>query len=135
MWKVVSGLFTTLSTHTCICLHWLVIKLAKVIKISHCYRLKITFKCCWPRLEKNVDKKHIKDLSMDLYDRIAQTPPPSLCVLMGHSNYFSFFGLTYIYFGDTELQFRGLNKCLQNYIPSQVLPISCLAYMSLVVKK
>ena len=41
-----SGLFTTLSTHTCVCLHLLAIKLAKVFKISHHNRPIITLKCC-----------------------------------------------------------------------------------------
>ena len=60
----------TLSTHTCVCLHWLVIKLAKVIKISHHTRPNIARKCCWFRR-----KTHKKlDLSIELYDRITRNP-------------------------------------------------------------
>ena len=51
-----SGLFTTLSTHTCTCLHWFAVKLAKVFKISHRNRPKITKKCCWFSQVKNVVK-------------------------------------------------------------------------------
>ena len=51
-----SFLFITLSTHTCVCLHWLILKLAKVIKISHLNRPKITLKCCWHRVKKNRHK-------------------------------------------------------------------------------
>ena len=54
-----SDLFTTLSKCKCVSLHWIVLKLAKVIKISNCNRTRSTLKCCWPMLEKNVDKKHI----------------------------------------------------------------------------
>ena len=58
--RVERGLFTTLSTHTCVCLHWLVLKLVKVINTSYCNRPKITLKCCWHRMEKNL-QKHIKN--------------------------------------------------------------------------
>ena len=58
MWKWVFSLFTTLSTHMCVCLYWLVLELTKVIKISHCNRPKITLKRCLPRLEKNAEKKN-----------------------------------------------------------------------------
>ena len=32
------------------------IKIRKIIKISHCNRPKITLKCCWHRMEKNLQK-------------------------------------------------------------------------------
>ena len=35
-------------------------KISKSNQISCCKRSTITQKCCWPRLEKKVDKKYIK---------------------------------------------------------------------------
>ena len=46
----------------------LALKLAKVIKISHCETPTITQKCCWPSLLKHLDKNTKKlDLSVYLY--------------------------------------------------------------------
>ena len=42
--------------HMCVCLHWLAIKLAEVIRICDCERPTVTLKCCKPRLKKNVGK-------------------------------------------------------------------------------
>ena len=51
-----SCFFNALPMHTCVYLHWLAIKLAKVIKYSHRNRPKVTLKCCLLRCMKNVVK-------------------------------------------------------------------------------
>ena len=51
-----SCFFNALPMHMCVYLHWLAIKLAKVIKYSHRNRPKVTLKCCLLRRMKNVVK-------------------------------------------------------------------------------
>ena len=73
-----SDLFTTLSTHTCVCLHWLTLKLAKIIKIAHCNRPKIALKCCWYMMQQNPYKNTLK--IRFIYGPIRpdnKDPPPS----------------------------------------------------------
>ena len=77
-----SGLpvFSPLYLCTRVCLHWLVLKLAKVIKISHCNRPNIIPKCYWHCMEKNLHKKTNKnlDLYMDLLSAAERRGTPVL---------------------------------------------------------
>ena len=70
------------------CLHWLAIKLAKIIKIPHCNRPKITLECCWFRHEKNVVKntEKIRFICGTILPH-NKTPPPSFreCITYGKS--------------------------------------------------